>query len=550
MDRLVCGDVGFGKTEIAMRAAFKAVLDGYQVALLAPTTILAAQHYATFSVRMAEHPITIAVLSRFLNTKAQKDVLKNIRNGSVNIVIGTHRILSRDVEFKNLGLLIIDEEQRFGVRHKERLKGYRYSVDVLSMTATPIPRTMHMSLVGIRDLSIVNTPPRNRLPIETYVMAYHEDIIKNALENELDRGGQVYVVDNRIRNLAELQNTIELAVPRARVVVAHGQMDEKKLEAVMKEFVAGTYDVLLSTAIIESGLDIPNVNTIIVSRAETLGLSQLYQLRGRVGRSTEQAYAYFLIPSLKQIKENSLKRLRALEQYTDLGSGFQIAMRDLEIRGAGNIIGTDQHGTIAMVGFELYCQLLKEEIDRIKGDTPEEKKKEVKIDIPVDAYLPAEYIADSATRITLYQECSAYNDLDEIATLKRNIIDRFGPLPTPVQSLLTIMELKILGQNTGISHITLGKDDSLSFSFYHQEDRLAHILKNIIAKAGRRFEVVYGTPVVLKTSLTSKTAINKILETKEILQTQIAGSSGRTLSRFRCQSVDDSPSLSSLSPAG
>ena len=522
MDRLVCGDVGFGKTEIAMRAAFKAALDGYQVAILAPTTILAAQHYTTFCDRMADHPVNITVLSRFVKTKEQKESLTKLKNGTINIAIGTHRLLSRDIEFKNLGLLIIDEEQRFGVRHKERLKEYRYNVDVLSMTATPIPRTMHMSLIGIRDLSIVNTPPRNRLPIETHVMEYHEEVIKNAIENELDRGGQVYVVDNRIRNLPELQNTIELSVPRARIIAAHGQMDEKKLQRVMKEFVAGKYDVLLSTAIIESGLDIPNVNTIIVSRAETLGLSQLYQLRGRVGRSSEQAYAYFLTRSFKHIKEISLKRLRALEQYTDLGSGFQIAMRDLEIRGAGNILGTDQHGTIAAVGFELYYQLLKEEIDKIKGQRPEGEKKEVKINIPVNAYIPAEYIADSATRISLYQECSACKKMDDISDLKRNFVDRFGPLPLPIQTLLAMMQLKVLGQTIGISHLVLGQDNLLSISFHHKEEPLARLLKNILSKTSRPFEVLYTNPIVLKTALSSKNALDRLFEIKDVLETQIA----------------------------
>ncbi|RPI97109.1 MAG: DEAD/DEAH box helicase, partial [Spirochaetales bacterium] len=347
MDRLVCGDVGFGKTEIAMRAAFKAAMDGYQVALLAPTTILAAQHLATFSQRMANYPLRVAGLSRFQNSKEQREIVKNIQTGAIHIVIGTHRILSKDIAFHNLGLLIIDEEQRFGVIHKEKLKQYRFSVDVLSMTATPIPRTLHLSLIGIRDLSIINTPPKNRLPIETHVLEQHDEIVHGAIENELERGGQVYVVDNRIKNLPHLQDIIERAVPRARVALAHGQMEETRLETIMKEFVAGKHDVLLSTAIIESGLDIPNVNTLIVNHAEHLGLSQLYQLRGRVGRSAEQAYAYFLVKSLKHISETSLKRLRALQQYTDLGSGFQIAMRDLENRGAGTILGAEQHDVIA-----------------------------------------------------------------------------------------------------------------------------------------------------------------------------------------------------------
>ena len=319
MDRLVCGDVGFGKTEVAMRAAFKAVMDGYQVAFLAPTTILTAQHYATFQERMANFPVRIAMLSRFLSAKEQKEVVARVKDGTVDILVGTHRILSQDIAFKNLGLLVIDEEQRFGVRHKERLKQFRYKVDVLSMTATPIPRTLHLSLIGARDLSIINTPPRNRLPIETHVLEHHEEIFKTAIENELDRGGQTYVVHNRIQTLGVDTRHHRGLVPRARVVCAHGQMHESELARIMKEFIAGRFDVLVSTVIIENGLDIPNVNTIIVNRADTMGLSQLYQLRGRVGRSSEQAFAYFLTPSFREASELSLRRLRALEQYTDLG---------------------------------------------------------------------------------------------------------------------------------------------------------------------------------------------------------------------------------------
>jgi len=518
MDRLVCGDVGFGKTEIAMRAAVKAALDGYQVAILAPTTILAAQHYTTFTERMANLPLTVAVLSRFLKSKEQREILKKLKNGSVDILIGTHRILSKDVIFKNLGLLIVDEEQRFGVRHKEKLKEYRYKVDVLSMTATPIPRTLHMSLIGIRDLSIINTPPRNRLPIETHVTEYHDEIIKEAIENELERGGQIYVVHNRIRNLPQLQDRIEIAVPRARVAVAHGQMDEKLLERVMKEFIAGKFDVLLSTAIIENGLDIPNVNTIIVNRADILGLSQLYQLRGRVGRSAEQAFAYFLTSSFKEIKEVSLKRLRALEQYTDLGSGFQIAMRDLEIRGAGNILGTDQHGAIAAVGFDLYCRLLKEEIDVVMGRAPEEKAPEVKIDIPIDAYIPADYVSDSATRIALYQECSACKQLEGIQEIENGFIDRFGPLPAPVRAMIILIQMKILGHSINLSQISANTDNTVSFSFRGTDETIAQQIKLILSTSVQQFEVVYGTPIILKTVLTSKTAFDKAIEIKNILE--------------------------------
>jgi len=518
MDRLVCGDVGFGKTEIAMRAAFKAAMDGYQVALLAPTTILAAQHLATFSQRMANYPLRVAGLSRFQNSKEQREIVKNIQTGAIHIVIGTHRILSKDIAFHNLGLLIIDEEQRFGVIHKEKLKQYRFSVDVLSMTATPIPRTLHLSLIGIRDLSIINTPPKNRLPIETHVLEQHDEIVHGAIENELERGGQVYVVDNRIKNLPHLQDIIERAVPRARVALAHGQMEETRLETIMKEFVAGKHDVLLSTAIIESGLDIPNVNTLIVNHAEHLGLSQLYQLRGRVGRSAEQAYAYFLVKSLKHISETSLKRLRALQQYTDLGSGFQIAMRDLEIRGAGNILGAEQHGVIASIGFELYCSLLKEEIGRIRGDAPEETERSITLDLGVDAYIPADYIADGTTRVLLYQQCSACKHIGDITAIEKEFVDRFGPAPQPLQALLMSMKIRILARQAAISHIKVAAGNSLQISFHHTEEKLGEILKKAIAYSNRQFEVSYDTPVILKTVLISRSPLLILAEINHIIE--------------------------------
>ncbi len=517
MDRLVCGDVGFGKTEIAMRAAVKAALDGYQVALLAPTTILTAQHYTTFSERMANLPLTVAALSRFMTPKEQRETIKKLKNGSIDILIGTHRILSKDVQFKNLGLLIIDEEQRFGVRHKEKLKEYRYKVDVLSMTATPIPRTLHMSLTGIRDLSIINTPPRNRLPIETHVTEYHDEVIKEAIENEINRGGQVYFVHNRIKNLPLLQERIETAVPRARIAVAHGQMDEPLLERVMKEFVAGKFDILLSTAIIENGLDIPNVNTIIVNRADSMGLSQLYQLRGRVGRSAEQAYAYFLTKPFKEIKEVSLRRLRALEQYTDLGSGFQIAMRDLEIRGAGNILGTDQHGTIADIGFDLYCRLLKEEIDSLTGQTSDEKVSDIKIEIPVDAYIPSEYVPDSAIRIRLYQDCSSCSSNEDLCNIENEFVDRFGPLPLPVKTLLTLIQIKIIGRKIDISQISVTSGTILSLSFSGTDNEVAQRIKQVVSTTKKSFEVVYGSPILLKTKLISTSPHDIPNEIKDII---------------------------------
>lgn len=519
MDRLVCGDVGFGKTEVAIRAAFKAAIDGYQVAMLAPTTILSAQHFATFKERMAGFPIVVAVLSRFQKRNEQKEILNKLKSGNVDIVIGTHRLLSKDVTFKNLGLLIIDEEQHFGVSHKEKLKEFRYKVDVLSLTATPIPRTMHMSLIGVRDLSIINTPPKNRLPIETMVSEYHDEIVKNAIENELDRGGQVYIVHNRIKSLPQLQDVIELSVPRARVIVGHGQMDEKELELVMKEFIAGKYDVLLSTAIIESGLDISNVNTIIINRADALGLSQLYQLRGRVGRSSEQAYAYLLTKPFKQINRNSLKRLQALEQYTDLGSGFLIAMRDLEIRGAGNILGTYQHGFIAAIGFELYCRILKEEIDKIKGKGSREKGKAIKVELPVDAFIPADYIKDSSTRIMVYQEFSSCGEMKDAISIKNELADRFGPIPDSVNTLLILMQIKILGQKLDFSRIHIGTDNQLIFTLYGESENQKTIqrIKKIVSCTKYQFEIGYDTLIVIKTKLTTHKPDNQILEIRNIL---------------------------------
>ncbi|MBD3393990.1 MAG: transcription-repair coupling factor [Chitinivibrionales bacterium] len=502
MDRLICGDVGFGKTEVALRAAFKAVSDGYQAAVLAPTTILVAQHYETFRERMAPFPANVGMLSRFLSPTEQRDVVQKLKTGAVDIVIGTHRLLSKDVAFRNLGLLVVDEEQRFGVRHKEKLKQYRYKVDVLSMTATPIPRTLHLSLVGARDLSIINTPPANRLPIETRVMQYHDQILKDAVANELERGGQVYVVDNRIAGLYRLKERIEILVPRASVAVAHGQMDEKELEAIMKAFVAGTFDVLVSTVIIENGLDIPNVNTIVVNRADAMGLSQLYQLRGRVGRSSEQAYAFLCTPPFKEVHPVSLKRLRALEQYTDLGSGFQIAMRDLEIRGAGNILGTRQHGFIAAVGFELYCRLLKEAVNEIKG-APEAAAPEVKVDIPLEAYLPPEYVSDPTARVSVYQQLSSAPSRETTDEIEAGLLDRFGPLPPQVSALLLLMRIKILARALGASMARIDTEGVMVLGFEGEEQRVADSIKGILGGADRQFQVIYGKPVLLKAPLSA-----------------------------------------------
>ncbi len=519
MDRLICGDVGFGKTEVAMRAAFKAVMSGYQVAMLAPTTILAAQHYATFSERMASFPVRIAALSRFLRPKEQKAAIQKIAAGEIDLCIGTHRILSEDVKFRNLGLLIIDEEQRFGVRHKEKLKQLRHTIDVLSLTATPIPRTLHMSLVGARDLSIIATPPQNRLPVETSVAEYHDEVVKRAVENEIDRGGQVYFVNNRIKNLDAVRDRIAQLVPAARTVSAHGQMNEHELERIMKEFVAGRFDVLLSTVIIENGLDIPNVNTIIVNRADAMGLSQLYQLRGRVGRSSEQAYAFLLTPPFGEVREDSLMRLHALEQYTELGSGFQIAMRDLEIRGAGNILGTRQHGFIAAVGFELYCRLLQEAVLEIKGEKPPFKPPPVKLDIPLEAYIPNDYIADGASRIELYQELSSIASFEMLAETEKNIADRFGPMPASVSALLLLMRIKLAAGAGGAVRVVISDARELSLYFEGEAEAVRQKIMGVMQAASREFEVVTNAPyVVLKTKLASQEKPAMAQETLAILQ--------------------------------
>jgi transcription-repair coupling factor (superfamily II helicase) len=385
------------------------------------------------------------------------------------------------------------------------------------MTATPIPRTLHMSLIGARDLSIINTPPRNRLPIETKVSEYHDELVKSAIENELDRGGQIYFVNNRIKNLEQIKEKIEILVPRARVVIAHGQTDETELEIVMKEFVAGRYDILLSTVIIENGLDISNVNTIIVNRADALGLSQLYQLRGRVGRSSEQAFAYFLTPEFKQMTDISLKRLRALEQYTDLGSGFQIAMRDLEIRGAGNILGNSQHGFIAAVGFELYCRLLQDAVKELNGENIQLQKKDVKVEIPLEAYIPIEYIADGATRISVYQELSSISTIEGITDIEKSLSDRFGSVPKSVNSLLLLMRIKILAKEIGASKISINKNNELALFFDGDQIEIQANIKKLFETTNLEFKISNEIPVAIRTTLKSISIENQVIETIGIL---------------------------------
>jgi transcription-repair coupling factor (superfamily II helicase) len=458
MDRLLCGDVGYGKTEVAIRAAFKATMDGKQVAVLVPTTILAQQHYETFRERFADFPVDIRVLSRFRSRKEQKETIEGLKNGTVDIVIGTHRLLSKDIQFKDLGLLIIDEEQRFGVKHKEKIKQMKHNIDVLTLTATPIPRTLHMAMIGVRDLSVIETPPENRFPVQTYVLEYSGALVREAIERELARGGQVYFLYNQVQNIEQMAEQVRMLVPDARVAVAHGQMPETELEKVMLDFLDGEYDVLVSTTIIETGVDIPNVNTLIIYDADKMGLSQLYQLRGRVGRSNRIAYAYFTYQRDKVLSEAAEKRLQAIKEFTELGSGFKIAMRDLSIRGAGNILGAEQHGHIASVGFELYSQMLKEAVAELQGKNVSEEPKEPVIELPVDAYLPGEYIPDEKQKIELYKKIRAVRTVQETWDLEEEIEDRFGDLPDPVQMLLKVARIKAYAIRYGIESVEYKTD--------------------------------------------------------------------------------------------
>jgi len=452
MDRLVCGDVGYGKTEVAIRAAFKAVQDGKQVAYLVPTTILAQQHYQTFASRMKAYPIGIERLSRFQTKKEQQQALKNMETGKSDIVIGTHRLLSKDVQFKDLGLIIVDEEQRFGVGHKEKLKAMRANVDVLTLTATPIPRTLHFSLTGIRDMSLLDEPPEERQPIQTYVMEYNQEFVRDAINRELARGGQVYYLHNRVKNISEEAMRVQHLVPSARVSYAHGQMSETELENAMFDFVEGDIDVLVCTTIIETGLDISNVNTIIIQNADFMGLSQLYQLRGRVGRSSRLAYAYLMYRRDKILQEDAEKRLQTIKEFTEFGAGFKIAMRDLEIRGAGNLLGAEQHGHMDSVGYDMYCKLLAEAVGQMKG-TPIEEIPDVNIDISVDAFIPNKLILDEQQKLEIYKKISLINSQQDYYDVQEEIEDRYGSLPSPVVNLLDVAMMKAIARDLGVISI-------------------------------------------------------------------------------------------------
>ncbi len=478
MDRLLCGDVGYGKTEVAVRAAFKAVTDGKQVAVLVPTTVLAQQHYHTFRERFSGYPVNVDLLSRFRSRARQTKTLRDLRRGAVDIVIGTHRLLAADVQFKDLGLLIVDEEHRFGVGHKERLKELRTNVDVLTLTATPIPRTLNMAMVGLRDMSVIETPPEDRFPVQTYVVEYDEDMVKDAVLRELARGGQVFYVHNRVQSIDAVAARLHELLPKARIGVAHGQMKEDDLEKVMMDFLDGEFDILLATTIIESGLDLPNVNTLIVEDADNLGLAQLYQLRGRVGRSNRVAYAYFTYRPGRVISEQAEKRLDAIRDFTELGSGYKIALRDLEIRGAGNLLGAEQHGFIAQVGFELYTRMLEDAIRQLKGEV-EAPRPETAVDVTVDAYLPDTYIADGRQKMETYHRIAAVGAPAEADDLEAELRDRFGPPPAPVQNLLLVARVKAVAGALGCVSLSRDQAGGLVARFEHPAPRVREALTGL-----------------------------------------------------------------------
>ncbi len=514
MDRLLCGDVGYGKTEVALRAAFKAVMDSKQVAILAPTTVLVMQHFNTFCERMKKYPIRVAEISRFKTKKEQTKIIKQLKSGEIDVIIGTHRLLGTDIEFRDLGLLVVDEEQRFGVKHKERIKEIKNNVDVLTLSATPIPRTLHMSMINIRDMSVLTEPPENRFPVRTIVMEKNDAVLNDAIRRELSRGGQVYYIHNRIASISSAAKRLQDAFPEARIAYAHGAMDEDTLERIMMDMSEGTIDVLVCTTIIETGLDIPNVNTIIIEDANKMGLSQLYQLKGRVGRSSRRAFAYFTYRPDKVLNEIAAKRLRAIKEFTEFGSGFKIAMRDLEIRGAGNILGAEQHGHIDTVGYDMYCELLAQSVSEITGQTPKESW-QPNIDINVEAYIPPSFIKNHSTRLDIYKKIASVESDEDRLEIESEICDRFGDMPKAVESLIKIAEIKYLAKDTNILEVTM-KDKSIVC--YFKGDMNLRAVSGLVATFGKDFFLSAGIKPHMVLKL--KTADNEeiLKNVKKLLQ--------------------------------
>lgn len=491
MDRLLCGDVGYGKTEVAVRAAFKAVMDGKQVAFLVPTTILAQQHYNNLIQRFSDFPFKIDMISRFRTPAQQKKTIQAVKEGNVDILIGTHRILQKDIQFKDIGLLIIDEEQRFGVTHKERIKDFKKNIDVLTLSATPIPRTLHMSLVGVRDISVIETPPEERYPIQTYVVEYNDQLIRDAILRELNRGGQVYFVHNRVESIQEMASYVSKLVPEARVSVAHGQMGERELENVIVEFMKGESDILVSTTIIETGMDIQNVNTMIIYDADKFGLSQLYQLRGRVGRTNRIAYCYLTYRKDKVLTEVAEKRLKAIKDFTELGSGFKIALKDLEIRGAGNMMGSAQHGHMAAIGYDLYCRMLEDMIKLIKGEIKSEPV-ETTVEIKIDAYIPENYISDETQKVEIYKKIAAIDSLEDMQEVQDELIDRFSDIPLSVHNLIKIAYMRSIAKKLGLEDIKELREEVV-LQFEGRERVNEKAIKGILGKYNKNIIFKFGT---------------------------------------------------------
>jgi len=511
MDRLVVGDVGYGKTEVAMRAAFKAVMEGKQVAILAPTTVLVYQHYKTFQQRFSAFPVRIEMLSRFRTAKEQKEIVKAVEAGTIDIVIGTHRLLSKDILFKDLGLLVVDEEQRFGVAHKERIKQMRKKVDVIAMSATPIPRTLNMSLAGLRDMSVIETPPRDRLAIQTHVVQFSEPVVRSAIELELQRSGQVFFVHNRVETIATIAELVGRLVPEARIGVGHGQMSEKELEDVLLKFIRHELDVLVSTTIIENGIDIPLANTIIINRADMYGLSQLYQLRGRVGRSNRRAYAYLLIATEESLTAIARRRLAAIREFSDLGAGFRIAALDLELRGAGNLLGGEQSGQIDAIGFDLYTQMLERTVRELKGE-PIEDEVSTAISLGIDIRIPEDYIYDMSQRLRTYKRISSAESEEELADIHAEIEDRYGPIPGTIENLFEHARLRREASRLGVVSIDR-EGDRLAIKFTEtakiDPDKLITMVSTGIAS--------FAPSGVLKMSLEADTDAAVFVEVRELL---------------------------------
>ena len=518
MDRLLCGDVGYGKTEVAIRAAFKATMDGKQVAYLAPTTVLAQQQYQEFKERMKDYPIKVDILNRFKSKKYQSEVVKNLALGEIDIVVGTHRLLSKDVEFKDLGLLIIDEEHRFGVKAKEKIKQLKTNVDVLTMTATPIPRTMHMSIVGIRDMSVIYEPPRNRRPVQTYVLEYDEEVIKEAITKELEREGQVFYLFNNVEGIERKASQISNLVPEANVAYAHGQMSGTKIEEIMQDFIDKKSNVLVCTTILESGIDIPNANTIIVENADRMGLAQLYQIRGRVGRSDRQAYAYITYKRDKLLSEVADKRLKAIKEFTEFGSGFKIAMRDLEIRGAGSLLGEIQSGHLEQVGYDTYCNLLDEVVKEMKG-IEVRPETEIQIDLNVTSYIPDEYISDSNQKIEVYQNIALCRNEEDIQNVIDEIIDRFGNMPKELENLIDIARIKYISKKLDIEKIASRKDAVVfTFKASGSEDKFKIDIAQLVKKYGTKIKFSAGIKPMITLDIGTSSERKILKDTTEFVK--------------------------------